>query len=98
MHERADIYRLILTIHGRVQGVFFREQTCKLANRLGLVGEVENTGDGTVKVVAEGSKAKLAELKSWCQRGPKFAEVKKIDESMAPIIGFTFSGFSCIFH
>ena len=56
--------RIHVIISGRVQGVFFRYNTNKVANKLGLKGFVRNLSDGCVEVVAEGSEDKLKELNS----------------------------------
>ena len=45
-----------LTISGKVQGVFFRDSTKKLAEELGIRGYVKNLPDGTVKIEAEGER------------------------------------------
>ena len=39
---------LRLTVHGRVQGVFYRDWTIRNARELGLAGWVRNEADGTV--------------------------------------------------
>ncbi|WP_152981426.1 acylphosphatase [Hymenobacter sp. AT01-02] len=44
-----------LQVHGRVQGVFYRQSTQQEASRLGLTGTVRNNEDGTVSIEAEGS-------------------------------------------
>lgn len=82
--ERA---RLILKIHGRVQGVFFRMETARQARSLGLVGWVRNTAYGTVEVVAEGEKEALDKLYQWCQKGPSFAQVEKVETKWEPYQG-----------
>ena len=41
-------------VHGRVQGVFFRDTTRRMARSRGLGGWVRNTPDGTVEAVFEG--------------------------------------------
>ncbi|MBR1374741.1 MAG: acylphosphatase [Cardiobacteriaceae bacterium] len=67
-------------ISGRVQGVGFRYQTNIKANKLGLVGFVENLSDGRVKIIAKGEENKLEELKNWIkQGGVKFARVSEIN-------------------
>ena len=43
------------TVHGRVQGVFFRDSTRRQAERLGVSGHAINRPDGTVEVLAAGS-------------------------------------------
>ena len=41
-------------MHGRVQGVFFRETTRRTAEQHGVAGWVRNNADGTVEAVFEG--------------------------------------------
>ena len=67
--------RLHLRIEGKVQGVFFRSNTVDCARALGLVGWVRNLNDGSVELVAEGSKRQLEALEKWCHRGPPAAKV-----------------------
>ncbi len=55
--ERRDVH-----FAGRVQGVGFRYTARGLAERLGLVGYVENLADGRVRLVAEGPAADLDRL------------------------------------
>ena len=71
--------RYHIIIHGRVQGIFFRYNTNKLANKLGgIAGFVKNLPDGTVEVVAEGDDAKLKQLIEFCRQGPLLAKVTKV--------------------
>ncbi|MBP3195291.1 MAG: acylphosphatase [Cardiobacteriaceae bacterium] len=67
-------------ISGKVQGVGFRYQTNIKANKLGLVGFVENLSDGRVKIIANGEENKLEELKIWIEQGGvKFARISDIN-------------------
>ena len=68
-----------LFVHGRVQGVFFRDSTRKVAQGLGLAGWVRNCSDGSVEIQAEGDRKKLEELIDWCRQGPDLAAVSNID-------------------
>jgi len=71
------------TVHGRVQGVWFRDSTRREAERLGIVGHAINLPDGTVEVLACGSEAALAELETWLQQGPPMARVRKVEAAAA---------------
>jgi acylphosphatase len=49
-------------VFGRVQGVFFRKYTQKEAIRLGIVGWVKNTPQGTVEGEAQGPTEQMKAL------------------------------------
>ena len=78
--------RIHAIVHGRVQGVAFREHTRKEAVRLGVSGWVRNRPDGTVEVVAEGESTGVDALLAWAKKGPPLAQVLSIDfEGEAPV-------------
>ena len=80
-------------VHGRVQGVSFRYYTVERAESLGLTGWVRNLSDGTVEVVAEGTRANLEHLLAFLRRGPSGAQVKQVDVAWGAA-GGQFSTFS----
>lgn len=69
-----------LVISGRVQAVGFRQWLVEEARRLGLSGWVRNRANGTVEAVIAGETASVEELVRACRRGPKLAQVDRIDE------------------
>jgi len=71
--------RLSAIVYGRVQGVFFRDFTCRQAWALGLRGYVRNLPDGTVMVIAEGPREALRQLLGQIEVGPSGARVHKVD-------------------
>lgn len=71
--------RARLTIHGKVQGVFFRDYTRKRAREWGLTGWVANNADGTVTIVVEGPENLVGDLTDWCHGGPSNAQVEKVE-------------------
>ncbi|MBZ9578564.1 acylphosphatase [Patescibacteria group bacterium] len=71
---RAHIF-----VSGRVQGVFFRENTREKAEELGVFGWVKNLADGRVEAVFEGEKEKVESLIEWAKKGPEIARVNDID-------------------
>ncbi|MFO7959357.1 MAG: acylphosphatase [Nitriliruptoraceae bacterium] len=75
-----------LTVHGRVQGVFFRDSTRREARARGVAGWVRNRSDGAVEVWLEGSEDAVAQLEGWIRdSGPGRAEVEHVDaESVTP--------------
>ena len=66
-------------ISGRVQGVFFRDSTRKLARQLGLGGSAVNLPDGSVQVVACGEQQNLEVLKKFLSEGPSRARVDQVN-------------------
>ncbi len=67
------------TVHGRVQGVFFRQSTASTARELGLNGWVRNCDDGSVEGCASGDAAALERLREWLQHGPPAARVDQFE-------------------
>jgi acylphosphatase len=74
-----------LKIHGRVQGVFFRQSTREKARELGLSGWVKNMPDGTVEALAAGPEGGVNELIAWCKHGPAYARVDRVDVVISQI-------------
>ncbi len=66
------------TIRGRVQGVFFRDSTRRVAQSLGITGHAINLPNGDVEVVAYGEERSIARLAAWLQEGPRMAEVSDV--------------------
>jgi acylphosphatase len=79
--KSARLYR----VRGRVQGVGFRYFVEHSANALALAGWVRNLDDGGVEVYAIGNAAQLSELAGLLWKGPRWAEVRGVDESEAPL-------------
>jgi acylphosphatase len=68
---------LHIVVSGRVQAVFFRVNTKKKAEELGITGTVTNLPSGDVEIFAQGKR--LMEFVSWCSEGPAFARVNNIE-------------------
>jgi acylphosphatase len=68
-----------VVVHGRVQGVFFRDSTRREAERRGVAGWVRNCSDGSVEAVFEGSPDAVASLVDFCRAGPGHAAVSDLD-------------------
>lgn len=88
-----QFYEIYLTIYGSVHGVSFRWYAREEAQKLGLVGWVKNNPDGTVSALAQGEKAGLEKLKEWCQSGPRWARVERVDEQWREIDVKSFDTF-----
>jgi acylphosphatase len=82
-----DVVRLELRIRGRVQGVAFRWYAQNEARRLGLVGRVRNLPDGSVRLVAEGTRENLERLATWAVLGPDHARVDGCDRHWSDAAG-----------
>jgi len=67
-----------ILVTGKVQGVFYRAHTKRFALELELKGYVQNQEDGSVKIIAQGTKPRIKELELWCNQGPKLAAVKTV--------------------
>ncbi len=67
------------TVRGRVQGVCFRSSTVEEARSLGLRGYARNLHDGSVEVVARGSREELDRLLEYLHRGPSMARVTAVE-------------------
>ena len=76
MFQRA---RVSISVYGRVQGVFFRSETQKKAEELGIFGWVRNLPDGKVEILAEGEEGKLEKLIKWAEEGPDSARVDNLE-------------------
>jgi acylphosphatase len=77
------VKRAEVTVHGMVQGVFFRVETRDRARSLGLSGWVANAPDGTVRAAFEGEDERVESMVDWCRRGPRGASVDSVDLSWA---------------
>jgi acylphosphatase len=76
-----DVVRRRVTIHGRVQGVFFRDSLRRQAEAHGVAGWVRNRADGTVEAVLEGPREAVERLMRFGRTGPPGARVDAMDVS-----------------
>lgn len=82
-----------VVVHGRVQGVFFRDTTRRLALEAGVAGWVRNTWEGTVEAAFEGSPEAVERLVAFVHRGPSGALVERVEvfeEDEEGLTGFVF--------
>ena len=68
-----------VVVHGRVQGVFFRDSTRRRAQAAGVAGWVANRPDGTVEAVLEGDADAVESLVRWLHDGPRGADVERVE-------------------
>ncbi|MEL7686168.1 acylphosphatase [Citromicrobium bathyomarinum] len=69
-----------LILHGKVQGVFYRDWTVETARSIGLSGWVRNLADGTVEAHLEGDEGKVARMIEAMHDGPPRARVDRIEQ------------------
>jgi DNA ligase D-like protein (predicted 3'-phosphoesterase) len=74
-------------VHGRVQGVGFRDAVVRRARELGVLGWVRNEDDGTVRVHAEGPDEAVAALLAFLGEGPPAAAVASVATEPAKVEG-----------
>jgi acylphosphatase len=83
-----------IVVHGRVQGVFFRDSVRQRARAMGVHGRVRNRPDGTVEAVFEGPPDAVEALVRFCEAGPRGARVSRVevaDEEPQGLDGFEVS-------
>jgi acylphosphatase len=88
-----DKTRFHVFISGKVQGVFFRRNTIKEAEKLGVYGWVKNLSDGRVEAVFEGDTVSVKKILEWVKRGPLFAKVENFISAQEEYRG-EFSSFN----
>ena len=72
-------------VRGRVQGVGYRYFAQRAAVALGLTGYTRNLDDGRVEVYAVGPAPKLSELAGLLHNGPRWSDVRGVEEQQAAI-------------
>jgi len=77
-----------IIVSGKVQGVFYRQNTKEKATALGIQGTVENLDDGSVSIIASGTREQLQQLIQWCHQGPSKAKVDQVTVTEIPVQAF----------
>jgi acylphosphatase len=73
-----ELIEMKAQINGNVHGVGFRAETKFLATRLQLKGSVRNCPDGSVEIIAQGTKATLEALISELKKRFKSGHIDDI--------------------
>jgi acylphosphatase len=73
------VRRSHILIYGFVQGVGFRFAVQRAASSRGVSGWVRNRPDGAVEAVFEGEPEDVDALVDFCRRGPRGAEVERVE-------------------
>jgi len=87
MAEKTQITKSFI-VRGRVQGVGFRWYVEREAKMLAVSGWVRNNPDGSVEVLATGSKEQINNLHARLRQGPRAARVDEVEVADAnPVQG-----------
>lgn len=89
----ADAWKLTVRVHGRVQGVFFRESTRQRAHELALSGWVRNAADGSVECCFIGARDACEHALAFVRVGPPAASVSRVDVEWERAEGATSQAF-----
>jgi len=81
------VIRRRVIVHGRVQGVFFRDTVRRRALADGVTGWVRNTPEGAVEAVFEGAPEAVDRLVAFCHEGPRGARVDRVEVVEEPAAG-----------
>jgi acylphosphatase len=76
-------------IYGFVQGVGFRFSVERAARSRSVSGWVRNRPDGAVEAVFEGEPEDVEALVDFCRRGPRGAEVERVEVETESAEGLT---------
>jgi acylphosphatase len=68
-----------VVVHGRVQGVFFRDTARRQAESRGVSGWASNRPDGTLEAVFEGEPDAVESILRFCREGPRGADVERVE-------------------
>lgn len=75
--ERLETW--LVRVHGRVQGVGYRQACIEQAREQGITGWVRNRMDDSVELLVQGSAQQLGALREWLRDGVPAAWVDKIE-------------------
>lgn len=79
-----DEKRVRVIVYGYVHGVGFRAACQAEAVASGVRGWVKNKWDGSVEALFEGPEEAVDHMLRWCERGPRMADVERVEQHDAP--------------
>ena len=85
----SPLAAIAVTVHGRVQGVFFRDSCQQEAHDVGASGWITNQVDGTVSAVFEGTREAVDHMVQWARAGPPHADVDSVETAPVDPRGLT---------
>ena len=75
-------------VKGIVQGVGFRYNAIKEAQRCNITGFVKNEFDSSVTIIAEGEEIDMKKYIAWCNEGPAYARVDEVILNKIDVVGY----------
>lgn len=78
MDTMSEVIARHVVVHGRVQGVFFRDSCRSEALSHGVAGWVTNEYDGSVAAHFEGAPDAVDAMVRWAHQGPQYAKVDSV--------------------
>lgn len=69
----------LLRIHGKVQGVYYRDTAVSRAADIGVHGWVRNRHDGTVEALVAGEGVLVEAFIAWAHEGSTAARVDRVE-------------------
>lgn len=88
MSDETRVARRVV-VHGKVQGVFFRDGCRREADHLGVTGWASNEPDGSVSAVFEGPPAAVEALVDWARTGSTHSVVERVEVEDTALPGAT---------
>ena len=76
-------------ISGKVQGVFYRQNTKQQALLRNLTGWVKNLPDGRVESAIFGEESQVLDMLEWLTIGPRRASVTDVAVTEIPLESYT---------
>ncbi|KAM5244601.1 acylphosphatase-1 isoform 5-T14 [Hipposideros larvatus] len=98
MAEGDTLISVDYEIFGKVQGVFFRKYTQAEGKKLGLVGWVKNTDQGTVQGQLQGPISKVRHMQEWLEtKGSPKSHIERANfNSEKAILKLDYSDFQIV--
>lgn len=73
-----DHVRRVVRVEGHVQGVGYRVNARREAERLGIEAHPVNLDDGSVRIDVAGPREAVDAFVAWCHEGPRLADVSRV--------------------
>ena len=77
-----------LTITGSLQSLFFKQFIKDNADANDVRGFLRGLEDGRVEIFLEGNKEDVDEMTEVCSKGPKYAQIRSVEQKEESFQGF----------